>query len=203
MFEALQVLNTFQTFDVMAGTRDPPHTLVPGCGIVIVQAHGFEVGPDRFGGNAGIVPGHFVKQVVDDVRTANRMMEPIKNAVIAINRRQGAPDPGPFRFTIVGNTGIGMLQPRVEDQPGIDEKVGVPVPQQDGQKAKFGGAHVHDPGQGGHRGGGRQGNLERNLVGEHGRRRSEVIGNAPETCQTVDERLAEAQERLAEFDRNT
>ncbi|MEO1189099.1 MAG: hypothetical protein AAFW60_08495 [Pseudomonadota bacterium] len=31
----------------------------------------------------------------------------------------------------------------------------------------------------------------------------EVIGNAPETCQTVDERLAEAEERLAEFDRNT
>ncbi len=31
----------------------------------------------------------------------------------------------------------------------------------------------------------------------------EVIGNAPETCQTVDERLAAAQERLAEFDRNT
>ncbi|MCR9194119.1 MAG: hypothetical protein NXH88_05260 [Hyphomonas sp.] len=31
----------------------------------------------------------------------------------------------------------------------------------------------------------------------------EVIGNAPETCETVDERLAEAQERLAEFDRNT
>ena len=31
----------------------------------------------------------------------------------------------------------------------------------------------------------------------------EVIGNAPETCQTVDARLAEAEERLAEFDRNT
>ena len=31
----------------------------------------------------------------------------------------------------------------------------------------------------------------------------EVIGNAPDTCQTVDERLAAAEERLAEFDRNT
>lgn len=31
----------------------------------------------------------------------------------------------------------------------------------------------------------------------------EVIGNAPETCLDVDERLAAAQERLAEFDRNT
>lgn len=30
-----------------------------------------------------------------------------------------------------------------------------------------------------------------------------VIGNAPETCETVDERLAAAEERLAEFDRNT
>lgn len=31
----------------------------------------------------------------------------------------------------------------------------------------------------------------------------EVIGNAPESCETVDERLAAAEERLAEFDRNT
>jgi tetratricopeptide (TPR) repeat protein len=30
----------------------------------------------------------------------------------------------------------------------------------------------------------------------------EVIGNAPETCETVDDRLSEAEERLAEFDRN-
>ena len=31
----------------------------------------------------------------------------------------------------------------------------------------------------------------------------EVIGNAPESCGSVDERLAAAEERLAEFDRNT
>lgn len=31
----------------------------------------------------------------------------------------------------------------------------------------------------------------------------EVIGNAPESCETVDERLAGAEDRLAEFDRNT
>jgi len=31
----------------------------------------------------------------------------------------------------------------------------------------------------------------------------EVIGNAPDSCNTVDERLAEAEDRLAEFDRNT
>ena len=116
----------------MASVGNSPHGLVEWSWIVIVQSLGFQKGLDGGGGLPGVVVGHFVEQVVCDVGGTNFVVEKVKDSVGTVNGTQGTLDPGPFAFPVLGNGRISVLQPSVENQPSIDDKVWVPVPKKDG-----------------------------------------------------------------------
>ena len=107
--QRFQVLDAFIAFNVMTRVCDPPHGLHPVGGIIIVQTLWFQKFAHGFCGLAGIVPGHFVKQMMDHVGTTNRVMKEIKNTVGSINRGKCSLDPGPFAFTVVWDGRIRVL----------------------------------------------------------------------------------------------
>mmetsp|Transcript_27146 Transcript_27146/g.38904 ORF Transcript_27146/g.38904 Transcript_27146/m.38904 type:complete len:80 (-) Transcript_27146:924-1163(-) len=69
---------------------------------------------------------------------SNVMMKEIKNAIRPVDGGQGSFDPRPLIVAILWNTGVSMLQPGVENQPGIDPHIGKPVPQPNLQCSKAG-----------------------------------------------------------------
>ena len=107
--QRFQVLDAFVTLHVVTCVGDPPHGFHPVRGIVIVQTLRFQKCAHGLGGLAGIVPGHFVKQMMDHVGATNRVMKEIKNAVGSINRGECSLDPGPFAFTVVRDGRIRVL----------------------------------------------------------------------------------------------
>lgn len=131
--------------------------------------------------NMSIVPRHFVKQVVHNVRGANLVMKEIKNAVGAINGAKRTAHPRPFTFAVVWDARVGVLQPRVENQPGIDYEVGASVPEGHRPMAPLA-AGVDQTHEGGNLGHGTQYNFETHLGGKHGRVGAKVIHNGA-TCQ--------------------
>ena len=109
---------------------------------------------------------------------SDAVMEEVKNSIGSVNGAERTSDPSPLSLSIVGNGGIRMLQPCVKHQPGIDKEVRVQVPEKDGHESVFHGK-VSKNAKRGDRGGSRHEDLGRPLLGEHGRRRSEVISDAP------------------------
>ena len=107
------------------------------------------------------------------------VVEKVEDPVRPIDCGKSTPDPGPFAVTVVGDGGIVVLQPRVQDQPGVGEEVRVEVPEDDGHGSEL--RWKHEVGQDGKLqdgGGGGQCDFERNLGVEHGRVGAEVIGDA-------------------------
>jgi len=174
--ERLEVLDSLVAFNVVAGSGNAPHGHDPVGGIVIVQTLRFQVLPNGLGRLAGIVPGHFVKEVVRHVRAANGVVENVKDAVGSVNGGERALDPGPFAFAVVRNGGIRVLQPSVEDEPGVGDSVGAPVPQEDGQVTEMVVCRVDESDNGGNLGHGAQPDLGRHLGIEHAGVGAKVIG---------------------------
>lgn len=160
----------------MTGPGNAPHGLVPGGRIVIVQALGFQKFLDLLRGNAGIVPGHFVEQMVYHVRGTDGVVKEIEDAVVSINGRERALDPGPLAFTVVRDGRVRMLQPRVEYKPSIDKGVRSPVPQQNGKVSDLC-TDIQESSEHGEFRRAGKGNLGTDLGGEHGRAGSKVIRN--------------------------
>lgn len=77
--ERLVVLNPFTSFHVVTVMRYPPHGQWKGCWVVVVQAHGLQVGLDGVGRLVGMVPGHLVKEMVGDVGGADAVVEKIED----------------------------------------------------------------------------------------------------------------------------
>lgn len=127
--------------NVVACFGHSPHGLVPGSGIVVVKSHGFQVRLEGVGGFESVVVGHLVEQMVGHMCRSDAVVEKVKDSVRTIDGRQGTSDPGPFSFSVLGDGGIVVLEPRVEDQSGVYEEVRVPVPEDDGQGAELGRQH--------------------------------------------------------------
>jgi hypothetical protein len=69
-----------------------------------------------------------MEQVMCHVRRSNVMMKEIKYSIGPIDRSQGTLDPRPFGVSIMRDTGVAVLQPRVEDQPCVDSHVRYTIP---------------------------------------------------------------------------
>lgn len=177
VFQGLVVLNARICLHVVASLGNLPHGPVPGSRIVIVQTLGFQKGLDSMRRLQGIVMRHFMEQVVCHMGRSNAVMEKVKNSIRTINSAQGTLDPGPFSISIVRYTGVAVLQPSVEDQPSVGDKVGVPVPEKDGKEPHLG-TRIEKTGKGKDSRPGRQENLEGNLFRKHGRGGTKVVRDA-------------------------
>mmetsp|Transcript_32290 Transcript_32290/g.95123 ORF Transcript_32290/g.95123 Transcript_32290/m.95123 type:complete len:504 (+) Transcript_32290:144-1655(+) len=166
VLQASVVLNALDALDVVAGLGDAPHGHVPRGGIVVVQALGTEVVPEGGRGEVGPVEGHLVEEVVGDVGRADLVMEEVEDAVGSVDGGKGALDPGPLVGAVLRHGGVGVLQPRVEDEPGVGPEVGTEVPKGDGEEAVVE-TDLEQEGHGGEAGGSRQCDLAADLGGEH------------------------------------
>ena len=153
---------------------NPPHGPIPGSRIVIVQTFRFQIGTNVFGSNPSIVPGHFMEQMMDDVCTANGVMEKVENAVRTINGGQGTFHPRPFPVPVMRDTRIRVLQPCVQHQPSIRHRVRTPIPQQHVQMSNAE-SQINQSSQGDDFCDCRKQDLRCHLGWEHGRMRSEMI----------------------------
>mmetsp|Transcript_17827 Transcript_17827/g.44482 ORF Transcript_17827/g.44482 Transcript_17827/m.44482 type:complete len:408 (+) Transcript_17827:306-1529(+) len=163
----------------MTRLADAPHGLPEGSGVVVVQSLGTQEFFEGLGGLQGMVVRHFVEEMVGDVGRSNAVVEPVKDTVGSVDCGQGTSNPRPFTLSILGNRRIGVLQPSVQNQPGVGYHVGVPVPESDGKNSVLGWKHeVAQIGNLGNGGESRDKDFGANLSGKHGRVGAEVIGNA-------------------------
>mmetsp|Transcript_16356 Transcript_16356/g.33694 ORF Transcript_16356/g.33694 Transcript_16356/m.33694 type:complete len:227 (-) Transcript_16356:675-1355(-) len=179
VLHGLVVLDAIHVLDVMTRLADAPHGLPEGSRVVVVQSLGAQEFFEGLGGLQGVVVGHFVEEMVGDVGRSNAVVEPVKDSVRSVDGSQGTSDPRPFALSVLGNRGIGVLQPCVQNQPSVGYHVGVPVPESDGKNSVLGWKHevaqIGDLSNGGES---RDKDFGANLSGEHGRVGTEVIGNA-------------------------
>ena len=172
------VLDSLDALDVVAGLGDAPHGLVPGRWVVVVQSLGAQVVPEGGGGDVGLVEGHLVEEMVGDVGGTDLVMEEVEDAVGAVDGGEGALDPGPFVGTVLRDGGVGVLQPGVEDEPGVGPHVGAEVPKSDGEETVVH-AQLDEEGEGGQNGGRGERDLAADLGGEHLGSRAVVVHELP------------------------
>ena len=76
----------------------------------------------------GVVVGDARVDVVAHMGGSNAVVEKVEHpAVGTIHRLQGTLGPSPVAACEVGNVEIGVMQPGVAHQPGIDHQVGQPI----------------------------------------------------------------------------
>ena len=179
VFQRLVVLDSTDIINVVACLGNAPHGLPERGRVVVVKSLGSQKFLKGLGGLESMVVGHFVEEVVSDVSRSDAVVEPVEDSVRSVNCGKSSTNPGPFTFSVLRNGRVGVLQPSVQDQPSIDDKVGIPVPKSDGKNAVLG--RKHQVGQISKLGDGSECgkiDLPADFSREHGRISTEVIGDA-------------------------
>ena len=174
----------------MARRGDLPHGDGPGSGVVVVQRS--EEVFDGEGRLVGSVERHLVEEVVGDVSAPDLVVEEVEDPVRAVDGGDGTLDPRPLVVTVLRNGGIGVLEPRVEDEPRVGPQVRAPVPEGDGEEPVLE-AELEEEPEAGEDTESAERDLHCHLVGEHSRRGPEVVCYASE-ARTVDVELAGGRE---------
>ena len=117
----------------MARVRDPPHGHGEGGGVVVVE--GAKELLDGGGRDVGLVEGHLMEEVVGDVCGADLVVEVVEYPVGPVDGAQRAPNPGPLVLPILRHAGVVVLEPSVQDEPGVRPHVRAPVVKGDGEEA--------------------------------------------------------------------
>ena len=160
----------------MASVGNSPQLLHPRLRVVVVETLRFQKGLQGPGGFFGVVTRNLVEEVMSDMGASDTMVEKVEDSIRTVDGGEGSLHPSPILSSVVGDRGVGVLQPGVQDQPGIDIEVGEEIPKDDGQSSVVG-TQTSQQNKGDESSNSRDKHTRALLGGEHWGLRAEMVGN--------------------------